>query len=170
MNKIPILLLTYLLLCTGNIWAQPGEQKGWPSKERHAFITSCIQEAAKGMSEDTARFYCYCMQANVEAAYPTVEEAEKIQDTLFTNPEWQKKINVCLTGFWNSPDRSTFLTECINSSKAGLGVEKAKSYCECMLYKVEVMYPRSADAATALTAEKLASPEWKKYIRSCLDF
>jgi hypothetical protein len=47
--------------------------------------------------------------------------------------------------------------------------EKAKNYCECMMFKVEKKYPSPADAGT-ITKEDLQSPEWKKIIQSCLDF
>lgn len=66
-------------------------------------------------------------------------------------------------------ERSGFLSNCIASAKDGVGEEKAKTYCECMLYKIEIRYPDPADA-DKLTAEKLSSPEWKKIIQGCLDF
>jgi hypothetical protein len=150
--------------------AQTGEKKGWPSKERYAFISECIKAAQKGMSEDTARFYCYCMIFKMEEKYPTVEEAATISEDKLASPEWQKEIQACLQGYWSSKDRNDFLKDCINSAKDGLGADRAKNYCECMLYKIEVMYPDSGKAAEELTEEKINSPDWKKIIQSCLEF
>lgn len=122
------------------------------------------------MSVDTARFYCYCMVFRMEEQYPTIEEAAAITEDKLQSPEWQKEIQACLQGYWSTKDRTDFLTDCINAAKEGLGDEKAKNYCECMLYKVEVKYPDSSTVAEELTEEKLKSPEWKKIIQSCLDF
>lgn len=67
-----------LLFSTQVIKAQNGERKGWPSAERRGFLSECINAAKAGMSEDSARFYCWCMQEKVEKKYPTVEDAAKL--------------------------------------------------------------------------------------------
>jgi hypothetical protein len=170
MKKILFPILLMLLSPLVRLSAQTGETKGWPSKERYAFISECIKAAQKGMSEDTARYYCYCMIFKMEKKYPTVEAAAGLTEDQLTSPEWQKEIQACLQGYWSSKDRNDFLQECIGSAKTGLGEEKAKNYCECMLYKVETLYPDTAKAAEELTEEKLNSPAWKKIIQSCLEF
>ncbi|MEO6611710.1 MAG: hypothetical protein ABIT05_02215 [Chitinophagaceae bacterium] len=165
-----ILLGCFVLLSfNGVLLAQTGEKKGWPSVERYGFLSECIKSAMAGMSEDSARFYCWCMQEKVEKKYPTVEEAAKLTAEEMDSPEWKKEVNACLGGTWNSADRSDFLNSCIESAKGSLGAEKSKTYCECMLFKVEQRFPNSADA-TKLTTEKLNSPEWKKIVKGCLDF
>lgn len=163
-----IIALCLLICFSGMVSGQTGETKGWPSAERYAFITECIKSAQKGMSEDTARFYCYCMQFRVEEKYPDIAKAGTGLD--LETPEWRKEIETCLAGFWETKDRNGFLAECINSAKGGLGEVKAKNYCECMLYKVEVKFPVATDATAQLTAETLGTPEWKKIIQSCLEF
>jgi hypothetical protein len=172
MKKIIGYLLVSILF-VGNSFAQAGgepKKKGWPSVERYGFITSCIQEAKNNMSEDSARFYCYCMQDRVEKKYPAIEEASKITEADMQSAAWQKDIKKCLGGFWTTADREAFLSNCISSAqKDGIGEEKSKSYCECMLYKVEVRYPNPLDAGK-LTPEVLAMPEWKKILKGCLDF
>ena len=170
MKKYVILSLLLITLFSIQLSAQTGEKKGWPSSERYGFITECINAAQKGMSKDTARFYCYCMVFKMEEKYPTIEEASALTEEKLQSPEWQKEIQTCLQGYWSTKDRTDFLTDCINAAKEGLGDEKAKNYCECMLYKVEVKYPDSSTVAGELTEEKLNSPEWKKIIQSCLDF
>ncbi len=170
MKKFFILSLFLLFYTCMQVSAQTGENKGWPSVERYGFISECIKAAQKGMSEDTARFYCYCMLFKMEAKYPTIEETAGMTEEKMMSPEWQKEIQVCLKGYWISKDRNDFLTNCINSAKDGLGEEKAKNYCACMLYKVEVMFPDASAMADQITKEKINSPEWKKIIQSCLDF
>jgi hypothetical protein len=150
--------------------AQNGEKKGWPSAERFGFLSECIKSAMAGMSEDSARFYCWCMQEKVEKKYPTVEEVAKLTAEEMNSPEWKKEINACLTGGgWKSADRSEFLTNCIEVATTNIGAEKAKNYCECMLFKVEQRFPNSADVSQ-LTSEKLNSPEWKIIVQGCRDF
>ena len=51
----------------------------------------------------------------------------------------------------------------------GLDEEKAKNYCECMLFKVELKYPNPEDAGT-ISEEDMKSPEWQKIIQGCLKF
>lgn len=170
MKKILLLGFIAQFYITGTISGQTGETKGWPSAERYAFLEQCIKTAQKSMSGDTARFYCYCMLFKIEAKYPVADSAGTITDKDLESPEWQKEIKACLTGYWSGEDRTTFLNDCINAAKGGLGEEKAINYCSCMLYKVEIMFPNSADAGEQLTEEKLNSPAWKKIIQSCLEF
>jgi hypothetical protein len=171
MKKLRLYPLFLLLLFSANIFAQQsGEKKGWPSNERYAFIIECIGTAKAGMTEDAARFYCYCMQDKVEKKYPTIGEASKISNDDLQTPEWLREIKACVSGSnWKTKDRSDFMTNCIATAKGGVGEEKAKTYCECMLYKIESRYP-DPEEATKLTAEDLASPEWKKIAQGCLDF
>jgi len=145
-------------------------KKGWPSSERATFISECIKTARASLSEDSARHYCYCMEETMEIKYPNFGDAGKITTEELQSPEWKKLINNCLTeSHWDTKNREIFLSDCINSAKNGLGESKAKSYCECMLFKVEQHYPDPQDLGK-LTDEKLASPEWKKIARGCLDF
>ncbi len=171
MKKLLLFTPVIFLFLSVKIFAQKdGEKKGWPSGERSAFITECIKSAKAGMSEDSARSYCYCMQFKVEAKYPTIEEAAKITEQDMESPEWKKDIKNCLSvGSWSSKDHAEFLSNCIGSAKDAMGEEKANTYCECMMSKVESKYPNPADAGN-LTKEKLNSPEWKKIIKECLDF
>ena len=121
------------------------------------------------MSEDSARFYCYCMEEKVEKKYPNIQDAAKLTKEDMESPEWKKEINSCLQGTWGSKDRNDFVSSCVESAKAGVGAEKAKTYCECMLFKIEQQYPNPNDA-TKLTAEDLQTPKWKAIAKGCLDF
>ena len=120
MKKILLFSFIVMFIFAGNLKAQTGEKKGWPSSERYGFISECIKTAKKNMSEDTARFYCYCMQFKVEERYPLVDSAATLTQQDMESPEWQKEIKACLSGFWSGADRKTFLSDCINAAKAGL--------------------------------------------------
>lgn len=173
MKKIVFYSLISILFLSKSFAQEAGEpgKKGWPSVERYAFITECVKSAKIGMSEDSARSYCYCMLEKIEKKYPTIEEAGKITDADMQSAEWQKDIKDCLASIskWSAIDRSDFLSECVKSAKTGMSEEKAKNYCECMMFKIEKKYPNPGDAA-GITEETLKSPEWKKIVQDCLDF
>jgi hypothetical protein len=173
MKKVIPTLLVSILFVNVSFAQEAGEpqKKGWPSVERKGFITECIKSAKVSMSEDSARSYCFCMLEKVEKKYPTIEEAAKITAADMQSPEWKKDVKDCLASIskWSATDRSDFLSECIKSAKAGMSEEKAKTYCECMMFKFEKKYSNPNDAA-GITEETLKSPEWKKLIQDCLDF
>ncbi len=146
-----------------------GEKKGWPSNERTTFITECINTAKKNMSSDSARHYCYCMQEKMETKYPDIADANKVTAKDLASPEWVKEIRSCIGGTWSAKDREEFVSSCVNSAKASLGETKAKSYCECMMFKIEKLYPNATDAAK-ITAEDFKTDSWQKLIKGCLDF
>lgn len=173
------LLLSILLLSTffisksfAQAAGEPVEKKGWPSSERADFIRECIKTAKVNMGEDSARSYCYCMQEKVEKKYPTIEAAGKITSADMQSPGWQKDIKDCIasSGTWPTIERKAFITECVKSATAGgLTEDKAKSYCSCMLFKIEKKFPNAADAGS-ITEETLQTPEFKKMLKDCLEF
>lgn len=172
MKKLLLFLLLLSIFCSNSSLAQDSTAtKGWTSTDRSDFIGDCIKTAKVNLGEDSARTYCYCMQEKLEKKYPIAADAAKVTAADMSTPEWKKEIKDCLTitSTWPSQERNNFLTTCINSAQAGLGEQKAKSYCECMLYKIEKKYPSPAEAAT-ITAEVMASPEFKKMVQDCLAF
>ena len=146
----------------------PGN-KAWSSEDRHTFIADCIGTAIS-IGEDSARFYCYCMQEKIEKKFPDVNDANKLSADDLEKPEWKKATQDCVTGIgsWTPKDRSDFMTECVNAAQDTFGKEKAKNYCECMLFKLEKKYPDPNDAD--VSEATLATPEWKKIIKDCIEF
>ena len=171
MKKNTFKFLFFSILFINNSFAQqPDLKKGWPAAERKGFILSCTSEAKAAMSEDSARFYCYCMLEKLETKYPNIEDAAKITITDMESEAWKTDIKSCLTGFWSTASRDAFLSECSKSAKKdGMNEDKSNTYCACMLQKVELKYPNPIEAGE-LTAEKLNSPEWKKLIEGCMSF
>jgi hypothetical protein len=47
---------------------------------------------------------------------------------------------------WSKEEKDSFTTNCVNGATAGMGADKAKSYCDCMLGKIEEKYPKAAEA------------------------
>lgn len=120
------------------------------------------------MSADTAKFYCYCMQEKVEQMYPDTTDANRLTTQELSKPEWKKNINACLSGTWPSTERDAFLKSCIEQAH-NLGEQKARNYCECMLYKMEKLYPNVEDASK-VKPEDLKSEAWQKILKWCLNF
>lgn len=68
---------------------------------------------------------------------------------------------------WKKDYREQFLADCIATSKANLGEDTSKSYCQCMALKLEEIYPDQKDV-DKLTAADFEKPEMMKLVRSCL--
>ena len=150
--------------------AQNGEKKSWTTPDRSKFIIECIGAAKVSMSVDSARFYCFCMMEKIEAKFPVPADADKMTTEDLNTPEMLKEIRSCITSIaWAKKDREEFITSCIDVAKANLGEAKAKTYCECMAYKVEKLYPNAADAGK-LNAEELKKDIWQKIIKTCMEF
>jgi hypothetical protein len=172
MKKISLSILFVSIHFACKIFAQDTtSKKGWPSSERYTFIAECVKTAKVGMSDDSARSYCYCMQEKIEKKYPTTDAAAKLSSADLETTEWKKEIQNCLApaSTWSTKDRSDFLSECVKSAKEKVSEEKSKNYCECMLFKVEKKYPNPLDAGK-ITEETLSSPDWKKMIADCFAF
>jgi hypothetical protein len=168
--KKSLFAITTCLLFAGILSAQVTERKGWPSKDRLDFIRECIKTATPNLGADTALFYCWCMQEKVEQKYPTVELAGKLTEADMKSEAWKKDIQACVNGGgWPSEDKDGFMSECVNAAKANMSEEKAKNYCECMLYKIEKKYP-NIKAMPEVNDAFLSSPEFKQWAKDCINF
>lgn len=90
-----LLCILLAFLFSASVFSQE-KVKGWSALDRSDFISSCIESAKTSLGNDTARYYCTCMQIRVEEKYPNVEDANKLTEDLFQTPEWQKLIRECL--------------------------------------------------------------------------
>ena len=158
--KKPVLIIAIILSFPAINFAQESK---WSGKDRSDFIGECVPAAKAGMSTDSAKYYCYCMLDKMETRYPDPEDAGKVDETVLQTPEWKKLIQSCLGGYWTKSERSDFMSSCIDAAKANLGVAKAETYCDCMMYKIEIRFS-DFEEASKLTAEILSTPEWKKII------
>jgi hypothetical protein len=190
-NFVLLFVITTLIFsCNAN--------RSWTAADRSKFVKDCTKEASKGgaMTEEQAKTYCDCMQPKIEAKYPTVAEANKLKAADMQTAEWLDEARKCLgmgnindnegsnpvdntsmdnntTGDnadgWTSAERARFVEDCYSEAKAGMGEDKARSYCECMQPKLEAKY-RSFAAANNITQAELQSEEWLKEVRACLGY
>ncbi|MGZ3997878.1 MAG: hypothetical protein ACXVKM_09425 [Flavisolibacter sp.] len=47
---------------------------------------------------------------------------------------------------WNDKDKSEFYSGCLSSATANKDIKDPKTYCSCLLQKVEAKYPNANDA------------------------
>ena len=78
-------------------------------------------------------------------------------------------ITSCKTG-WSDAQRTQFVKECADAAAAGMGQDKANSYCSCMVQKLEAKYPNYSDATRALNAPNaMQTPEMTAMVQGCLN-
>ncbi|MGN6400752.1 MAG: hypothetical protein ACTHMD_09870 [Flavisolibacter sp.] len=46
---------------------------------------------------------------------------------------------------WTQKDKETFMGGCVNGALKEMDEAKARSYCSCMLQKLQARYPNAAD-------------------------
>ena len=56
---------------------------------------------------------------------------------------------------WSSSDRSQFMNTCVSESQRNLSESQARSYCSCMMGKLEKKYPNSDDAKNLTQSDLL---------------
>jgi hypothetical protein len=128
------------------------------------------------MERSIAESYCSCMQKKIEARYPNSDDAGKFDK----NSEWAKEMAVeCLgdnvpsntsssskSSGWTRKQELEFVDQCVPAAmKNGLGELDAQSYCDCMQYKIEKLYPDYGDANRLIDME---SPSMKRMVKDCL--
>ena len=64
---------------------------------------------------------------------------------------------------WTKAEQDLFRESCVVNSKEGLGEQRSRQYCDCMLRKVESKYPDSNEAG------KLTLTETQEMKKSCLE-
>mgnify|MGYP003526088583 FL=1 len=68
---------------------------------------------------------------------------------------------------WPQSERDAFMTNCVREAvKAGRSTSVSQRYCDCMLGKIEGMYPNINDAATLTNADIKRITD--KYAPGCL--
>lgn len=158
---------TLSLICILYAFFLNAQESSWTYKDRDDFISNCVTAASGGMSIDSAKHYCYCMMSILEKSYPDPKQVVELSDNDLSSPEWKAKIRACLGLPWPASFRANFMENCVGAAKAHLGEADARSYCDCMMYKVQLIYPNYVEA-DQISQETLASPAFQKLIRSCL--
>lgn len=150
------------------------ESSNWSSADVNSFTQSCVSKAVEGgLTAAKASSYCNCMLRKLSAQYPDINDAQRIN---MESPSMKAMVNDCLgigkssastSSGWSRKDQLDFVNSCVREAKRG-GMEDldAQSYCDCMQYKIEKLYPDINDA-NKLTEADLNSPSMKKMIRDC---
>lgn len=161
----------------------------WSTPDIDAFEQKCL-ETLNG-NRETAFVVCPCLLNKMQIRYGSLRE----MDEMSTSAEGEKMAKECMEGMpqppaqnldpenqqnagddseystrgkWSSMEVKKFVDECVGAAeKGGMEYLDAQSYCDCMQYKIERIYPRASDA-DRITKADLSTPEMKKMIRSCL--
>jgi len=63
------------------------------------------------------------------------KKENKVEDTTTTTTT-----TPTVTG-WDASNRSSFVSKCVEGTKAKMSADKAQAYCECMTGRLEARYP-----------------------------
>jgi hypothetical protein len=157
----------FFLACLVLAAVARAQESRWSYKDRDEFVSNCVSTASEGMSIDSAKYYCYCMLATLEKEFPDPADVASISQADLSTPEWKAKVQACLGLAWPAWFREKFMKDCIGSAKEHLGESDAISYCDCMSFKIQLIYPNHLEA-DKLPAEVFESPEMQRLIRSCI--
>lgn len=170
MLKKIILLLCFLPL--SRVMAQePGPKAGWSVNDRRDFFYSCVEEAAHNFSRDTARYYCFCMQAAMETRFPKIEDAAKVNADELNSPAFEANARECIMGKWPAAEKEAFMKDCVQSAFENLkDTAKSQVYCSCMMFKLEKKYPDIEQLLAVFNESFMESDFFKEILKNCLEF
>ena len=159
---------------------------GWTEKDKSKFLSDCMEEA--GDDQALAKKICPCALAKMEKKYSSLSEAESgggatakrmgkecmeelnkgtnNDDDNSNEVADNDKSNNTGNG-WPEVEVNAFVKECVSAAKKkGMEYLDAQSYCDCMQYKLEKLYPNVYDKR--LQSLDMESPSIKKMVQSCL--
>jgi len=146
----------------------------WSSRDITGFKTQCEKKAIKnGATTTEAQTYCNCMLRKLSTKYPDINdinmEGADIKIMATQCEETAIKTSSSSSQGWTRKQELDFVNSCVREAKkAGMKDElDAQSYCDCMQYKIEKLYPSYAEA-NRLTEADLKKPSMQKMIDDCL--
>lgn len=140
--------------------ATVNEPSQWSEADRETFIASC--QAEIDWSQDSSARYCACMLGKIEKRYPKPADAEKLTSEKALELAKECIVQLSTTPGWGEKEKGEFMRECEKAAKANLGEAKAKTYCSCMMEKIQKEFPNAADV------EKLKSEQIDKWAVECI--
>lgn len=139
----------------------------WSKEYRNKFLQGCIGKASEKVSASEAFSYCNCMTEKVEMKYPD----EKVVDASLTNADIETMRVGCVSttstqtnpsnnqqnssASWSAADQKEFMDNCTPGASKSLGT-RAANYCDCMMKKLMVSYPNSADVGNVSKSQMSA--------------
>lgn len=151
------------------------QKSSWSGSDIKSFNAECL--TALNNDEEVARIVCPCLLEKFQNKYSSLAEMDKNT----TETEGEKLASQCkneitinsdnntnVAGGWPQSERDGFITNCVREAMAkGNSRTVAQNYCDCMLNKMESLFPDINDAAK-LTEEDINSPAMKKMVDDCL--
>lgn len=154
----------------------------WTDADKKTFYQQC-ETTMEG--KDVPSTFCSCVFEKAKVKYSSMKE----MDEKSTEEEGKRWATACIneskgnsgdatssindsqsdgSSSWPASEVKAFVTNCVKEAeKGGMQYLDAQSYCDCMQYKIEQLYPNIADAGR-ITAADLETPSMKKLIKSCL--
>ena len=165
----------------GGAFAKTGGEE-WTDADKKTFYQQC-ETTMEG--KDVPSTFCSCVFEKAKVKYSSMKE----MDEKSTEEEGKRWATACINeskgnsgddavtnntqpnntgGGWPETEIQSFVKACVvKAQKNGLEYLDAQSYCDCMQYKIEQLYPNIADAAR-ITEADLETPAMKKLIKGCL--
>ena len=153
------------------------DKSNWTSSEKDEYMKSCVKNAT-GRSRDWAETYCSCTLVKMQDKYP---DSRDVKDFSLTSSWAQDMVADCKAEAersapkvntstskkgWSQKEIMEFVDECVPAAmKNGLGELDAQSYCDCMQYKIEKIYP---DYAEANRSVNMNTASMKRMVQDCL--
>lgn len=134
---------------------------GWTAAEQKSFLGSCVKSS--NMGEEKGTVYCNCMLAKLMKLYPKASDASAMsQEKMIDLAKECLGTNRRGDSVWTANERTVFLRECTTNAVKSMGPAKTKTYCNCMLGKIEKAFPNPADTG------KMTEEELNKWAAECL--
>ena len=175
MKKLLILLctVTFFVNCNNN-------GGGWSSQDRQKGMKRCMDEAGVNLDETTAKKYCSYVLEKAMQKYKSYADADKGSEEEGkelaqgcakivqggNDPEDESKGKKKGGGIfggdgdedggWSNADKKKYMNECIPAAvNTGVDEQRATTYCNCTLKKLEKKYKSYSDAQNNMTQTEL---------------
>lgn len=159
--------------------------QNWSVSDREEFIEGCMGEAEEIMGEEQSRQYCYCMLFKVMDVYDNPVEANNMTEAqaLPWAEDCIESLNIVeqTKSEWALEEKENFIKVCVGETEETLGVNSARQYCYCMLFKLMEIYETASEAdlmtqeeIMPLATECLDSQVWssedeESFLYDCID-
>ena len=155
---------------------------GWSEKDNNKFFVDCMSGFVN--NQDMGKKICPCALEKFQKKYSSYNDVETKSNEAEGNrigAQCKQELNIDDNNVEVDNDKSNynadsgwpeieikeFVTNCVKAAeKNGMEYLDAQSYCDCMQYKLEKLYPNVRDSR--LTNLNMESSAMKKMVKSCL--
>jgi len=150
------------------------QSNSWSNSDIRSFNEQCLTTVNN--NEEIAKSFCPCLLEKFQNKYSSLaemdrkaseEEGKSVAEECMALIKGNNDNNTNVSRGWPQSEKDAFISNCVTNAMAkGNGRSLAQNYCDCMLNKMETLFPDINDAAR-LTDEDLESPAMKKMISDC---